>query len=263
LRRSLRLALHRRRGSFNRRGFQNNAWGCNWGFLYCLFGLTDRCGGSCRRRNNGGWRRCGSGHLGGHGGCNGRGSNRLCHGRLFDRPSLFFSRDGRRDCDNGRLHHNRRWWRGNHHDWARRGTRTHRRLGNHCAGWRTGCNRGRCRGSHNNGRRGARLRDNPARLGAGRRCGGWGGHNADLGRRGRCHWRLRAHRHMRVPRFLLFLLLVGENRFQHVAGLGDMRQIDLGLDSLCRTRRSRAALAAAACSALKLRTDLVRLVVLQ
>jgi hypothetical protein len=64
-----------------------------------------------------------------------------------------------------------------------------------------------------------------------------------------------------LPRFLLFLLLVGQNGLECVAGLGDMGEIDFGLETL-RGARRRAALAAGPRVALKLRANLVRLVVL-
>jgi hypothetical protein len=45
---------------------------------------------------------------------------------------------------------------------------------------------------------------------------------------------------MTLPRFLLFPLLVGQNGLHHVAGLGDMGEVDLGCDAL-RGARHRSA----------------------
>jgi hypothetical protein len=58
-------------------------------------------------------------------------------------------------------------------------------------------------------------------------------------------------------RFLLF----GQNGLHHVAGLGDVRKINLGLNALRGTRR-RAGVAGGARSAVKLGAHLLRLVVL-
>lgn len=139
------------------------------------------------------------------------------------------------------------------------------RPGNYCAaGWAGGNCRGG-RGRDNNGWRGTRLRHNFARLGPGRRCrrrsndwslrvcGPDGGGN---------RWRLGAHSCMALPRFLLFLLLVGQNGLHHITGLGDVGEIDFGLQPLWSARRC-AALGAAPGIALKLRANLVRFVVFQ
>jgi len=67
---------------------------------------------------------------------------------------------------------------------------------------------------------------------------------------------------MALPRFLFFLLLVGQNGLHHVAGLGDTREIDLGLETLRGARRG-AALAASPRGALKLRANLFRLEIFQ
>jgi hypothetical protein len=66
-----------------------------------------------------------------------------------------------------------------------------------------------------------------------------------------------------LPRLLLFLLLVGQNGLEGVARLGDVREIDLGLQTLLGARGRAAALAAGPRVALKLRANLVRLVVFQ
>jgi ATP-dependent protease HslVU (ClpYQ) peptidase subunit len=67
---------------------------------------------------------------------------------------------------------------------------------------------------------------------------------------------------MAGARLLLFLLLVGENGLEHIAGLGDVREVDFGLLAL-GSARSGAALAAAPGVALKLRANLVRFVVFE
>jgi hypothetical protein len=67
---------------------------------------------------------------------------------------------------------------------------------------------------------------------------------------------------MALPRFLLFLLLVGQNCLHHVARLGDVGEIDFGLEALRGARRRAAALTGPRV-ALKLRANLVRFVVFQ
>ena len=93
---------------------------------------------------------------------------------------------------------------------------------------------GRRSGRWGGDRRGlARLGNDLARLRT-RRSGGSGrgrcGRSANLG----CGRRLRRGRglgrHTRVTRLLLLFLLLGLNGLQHIAGLGDVRQIDLGND---------------------------------
>jgi hypothetical protein len=56
---------------------------------------------------------------------------------------------------------------------------------------------------------------------------------------------------MALARLLFFLLLVGQDGFQHVAGLGDMRKINFRSNSLRAARRRAAALAARPRSTLK------------
>jgi hypothetical protein len=150
--------------------------------------------------------------------------------------------DGRTSCDN----------------------RPCRRLGDHWTGGRTGGNGGLSRGN-DDGRRLARQRYNPARRRLGRGGHGWrecrprwSGRRRGLGgRRGRG-----GMGQMALARLLFFLLLGGQNGLQHVAGLGDVREIDFGRDTLRRARKG-AALAARPRSTLKLCADLLRLVVLQ
>jgi ATP-dependent protease HslVU (ClpYQ) peptidase subunit len=66
---------------------------------------------------------------------------------------------------------------------------------------------------------------------------------------------------MAGARILLFLLLVGENGLEHIAGLGDVREVDFGLLALGSARSAH--LAAAPGVALKLRANLVRFVVFE
>jgi hypothetical protein len=63
--------------------------------------------------------------------------------------------------------------------------------------------------------------------------------------------------------FLLFLLFIGQNGLEHVSGLGDMREVDLGLNPLRGARGSGASLAARPRGTLKLRADLLGLMFLQ
>jgi hypothetical protein len=65
---------------------------------------------------------------------------------------------------------------------------------------------------------------------------------------------------MALARLLLLFLLVGKDSLQHVARLGNVREVDLGSDRL-RGARGRAALTARARSTLKLRANLLRLVI--
>jgi hypothetical protein len=62
---------------------------------------------------------------------------------------------------------------------------------------------------------------------------------------------------------LLFLLLGGQNGLERVARLGNVGEIDLGSDDLRGARGRGGALAAGARSALELRANLIRLVILQ
>ena len=81
-----------------------------------------------------------------------------------------------------------------------------------------------------------------------------------LGRRGR--YRLAHRRTTLLCLFFLFLLL-GLNGLQHVAGLGDMREIDLGRNALRGARRWGARLAGGSCSALKMLANLLCLGILK
>jgi hypothetical protein len=68
---------------------------------------------------------------------------------------------------------------------------------------------------------------------------------------------------MALPRLQLFLLFVGQYSLEHVAGFGDVGEIDFGLDALGSARGRAASLAAGTRGALKLRANLFRLVFLQ
>jgi hypothetical protein len=64
-------------------------------------------------------------------------------------------------------------------------------------------------------------------------------------------------------RFSLFFLLFRQNSLEHVAGLGDMRKINLGRNALGRARLSGGTLAACPSSALEVQADLLRFVLFQ
>jgi hypothetical protein len=68
---------------------------------------------------------------------------------------------------------------------------------------------------------------------------------------------------MALARLFFFLLLVGQDGFHHVAGLGDMREIDFGSNGLRTARRRAAALATRTRPTIKEPANLLRLVILQ
>jgi hypothetical protein len=68
---------------------------------------------------------------------------------------------------------------------------------------------------------------------------------------------------MWVPSLFLFFFLLGQNGLQHVAWLGDMREVDFWGYRLGRTRRCSASVAGCTRATLKLRANLIRLVRLQ
>jgi hypothetical protein len=68
---------------------------------------------------------------------------------------------------------------------------------------------------------------------------------------------------MAAPSRFFLLLLLGQNGLQHVSGLGNMRQIDFGLDALRGARRRSAPLAGRALAALEMRANLLGFVVFQ
>jgi len=141
--------------------------------------------------------------------------------------SLGHHRTGGRAGSDGRLS------RGNNN-----GGRSLASRGNHGFALRTGWRRGRTRRSHG-------------------RSGGWGGR---LGSSKRC--RLAHRRTAFLCLFFLFLLL-GLYGLQHVAGLGDMREIDLGRNGLGGARHWGARRAGGPRSALEMRAHLFRLGILQ
>jgi hypothetical protein len=68
---------------------------------------------------------------------------------------------------------------------------------------------------------------------------------------------------MSVARLFLVFLFLGQDRFEHVARLGDMREVDFRRYALGSARRSSARMAARAGSTLKMRANLLRLIRLQ
>ena len=143
-----------------------------------------------------------------------------------------------------------------------------RSLGNHRPHGRAAGNCGRWRRNHN-GRRGAGLGNNLARFRASRRYGRrrGGDHRRRWARRGL----LRRNRsrdgglrgRMAVARHRFVFLFLGQNGLQHIAGFGNMREIDFGRNALRGARRLCACLACRPRSAVKMRAHLVGLVVFQ
>jgi hypothetical protein len=68
---------------------------------------------------------------------------------------------------------------------------------------------------------------------------------------------------MGVPRLCFLFLFFGQDGLQDIAGLGDMREVDLGCNDLRGARRLGACRARGPRSALKLRAHLVGLMVFQ
>ncbi len=163
-----------------------------------------------------------------------------------------------------RLDDNRARRRRDHNNRPSAWSRTWRSLCNHRSAGRPRCN---CRGRRgmDNLRCRARLRNNLA----GRR---WCGSR----RRRLCRHRRRRRRRfcgfnrrcrlgncVRMARFFLFLFFLGQNRLEHIAGLGYVRQIDFwryGRSSIARISRTGVATARAT---RKMRTYLFRLILLQ
>jgi hypothetical protein len=199
-------------------------------------------GGSNRRRRNGlrnrsSLRRCNGDRLRRCGCCRGGRRHGLGFSRLFYGAGLFFARCRRRNRNHRRLDDYRGRRRRHHYGGPSRHNGAGRGLGDHSARWRTGRNRRRSGWRHHDGRCGARLRHDPARFRPGWRCRRKRSHHRNFRRCRRSYRRLRTHWCMALPSLQLFLLLVCENRLQHIARFGDMRQIDLGLDSLWRAGR--------------------------
>ncbi len=208
---------------------------------------------------------------------------RRCGGWLSDSGWRGSRLNGSRRRSSRRFHLNllftRSRGRGRFHGCASRRRRDNYNLprGSRCTS-RSFCHHGsggRTRGDSRSGRRrcndrrrGARLRNDLARPGAGRRGdrghgGDWGGRRRSRGRggwlgRGR---RSSLHGHARVPRLLFLFLLFRQDSFQHIAGLFDMGEIDLGDDVLRGMARRRGArMRAVLRLLLKMRANLVSLV---
>lgn len=169
-----------------------------------------------------------------------------CCGRLYDHSA-------RRRCNHD-------------HGLCTRG-RTCRRLGNHRSAWRTRCN-SRCSRRTNNRRRRARLRYDLARRRSGRCCRS-GGCRLRSGRSRFC-WRYshcrscRLGSNVRMARLLLFFFLLGQNCLQHIARLGNVREVNLRRNRRSRiARRCCAGVSVCACAWRKMRTYLVCLILLQ
>jgi hypothetical protein len=173
-----------------------------------------------------------------------------------------------------RFHHDSAWWRSHNNHWTRRHSAS-RSLGHDSAGRRSRCNRRRS-GRRNNGWRLARLRNNSARLRSSRRsgdsgpCAGWGW--CACGRRGRSgvhHRRLNDRRcrlgwRVRMTRAFFLFVLLGQDRLQHIARLGDVRQIDLRNHSLTtRPCRTAGRMPGRLRALVKMRTNLLRFIPLQ
>ena len=235
------LCLEARRRFVNRQRRRN--------FLYSRRGSNDRNGGSFHGRR-GRWSRCRSRRTGR---CNRRRSNsnrrrrrRSLDLRLGRRSNRFrsgwsFCSARRSSRSDRRLDH--RDGLGRHHrDGGTRGRcGSGGSLGDHGSRWRLGGDGRRRR------RRGDDLRrlpdggHNPARLGT-RGSGGWMSHRyhrwRGLGRRLRLRRGRRPNRSVASARRRFVLLLLGQNCLERIAGLGDVRKVNLGLNGLRRPRRS-------------------------
>ena len=234
---------------------------------------SERLSGRCRSgrggsRSFGG--RSGRGtHLhrrGGRSSRRGRGSGSGPSGhRRLGRARSFFAR---RLWRGGRLHDHCSGRRRHHHHRALRSSGSgcsrfcsgRRRLGNHGAhrGLRRDGWRGRRR--RYDGRRAARLGNNLSwRRSRSRRSSRDGGRGlrGRLGR-GRRWSSRRLCDHTPVARLFLGFLLAGQHGLQHISGLGDMRQINLGSD--CGGARPGGAAAKRPRIPIEMRTNLVRLV---
>ncbi len=231
-------------------GFGNRRGSC-CGSGFRFRGYSNRRNRSLHRRGDGGGRR---GFRSCHWSCGGR----LDDDGLLGGARLAFADDmGRWRLDH-HGHHGRRGGAGR----TRHGGSS-RRLGHHGADGRTCGNGGRRGRRGDDGRRGAGLGNDLARLRASGR--GDGRRGGDNRRRGHLHSRrnLRPLRHTALPRFGFLFLLLGQDGLQHVAGLGDMREINLGRNALRGARGLRSCQARGPRSTLKMRANLVGLIVLQ
>jgi hypothetical protein len=68
---------------------------------------------------------------------------------------------------------------------------------------------------------------------------------------------------MPVARLFLVFLFLGQDRFENVTRLGDMREVDFRRYALRSARRTSARMAGRAVSTLKMRAHLLRLIRLQ
>jgi len=238
--------------SFLRRGWR-------WLLRKCGKNLLNGCGGrwvnrsrlnrnrgSCRRRSSHGRGRCGNrdGRIRGRRDrrCDRRGNRR--RSRTRNRARNRSSRHRRCNRCNRRLDHYGYRGRSHRDGRTRRNHDPGRRFGHHRARRRPRCDSRSGRGGGDNGRRASRLRENLACFRTARRHGRRMCRNYGHSRRrrpwrrgyrrfgGRARRRLCTHRRMALPRLLFFLLLVGQNGLQYVAGFGYMREIDLRRNTL-------------------------------
>ena len=229
----------------------------------------DRCGlnSGFRRRSGSNSRRSGRGSGSGcdsHRLCD-RGNRNLGSRGRFGRARLGFA--GRWNRGRGLQPRGRR--RDNHHRTRWRSSAC-RRLGDHGAGGRARGDGRRSRWNHD-GRRGSRLGNNLARFGTAR----LRRNNRDRGRGRGCCSRGARRRGRRGRRcfgaslqqallcLLFFLLLGGQDGLHHVAGLGDVREIDFGHDRLRSARGRGTSVSARTRSTLIMCANLCRLVLFQ
>ena len=213
-------------------------------------------------------------------GCGGRLNRSRCSGGRGNRLDGGLGRD-RRFGRMGRLFAWRVWRRGRfHHHGSRRRRHNHHRplrncrrrlgcggrgLGHDCARGRLGSDGRRGRRSHDRRSRTRLRNDLPGGRGRrrGRACRSCRRRRRAQGRLGRRSRRGRARRHPDRTRPIFLCLLLGQHGLQHIAGLGDMRQIDLGSDRRPALPRRRAALSGGAPIALKMGAHFLRFVLLQ
>jgi hypothetical protein len=176
--------------------------------------------------------------------------------RLFSDARLLFMR-GR---NHWRLDHDDHRRRSNHDNWMHRNSACGS-LGDDRSDGRMGSDGG---WSLNDGWRGTRLRKDSAwrRMCVRRR---WSGnyhwrHVLCGSQLGGGHDNRRPGRSMDVARAFLFFLFLGQNSFQHVTGLGDMREVNLGSDDLRSVCACGAGVTGRPGRPLKMCANLVRLI---
>ena len=233
-------------------------------------GLGGDRGNRARRSTRGdknfsGTRRCGDLLRNSCGRCR-RVSNRRNNGGRRLNGNLFLPRSRSR----GRLHGRSSRGRRNNHNRAR-GHSTCGSFGDNCAGRRTRRNGRSGRRRSNDRGRGARLRNDLAWFRPGRR-GGCSWLRGNRGRSGRLRcWRgfsrrncRRLRRHSRVACLFFIFLFLGQEGLHHIAGLGDVRKIDLRDDGFrAVTSGRRACMRGVPRFPHKVRTNLLCLVQLQ